>query len=128
MSVRALSEADVAYIQDTGVFVVSTDAGPVALSEVSPHLGTRLLFCRSNDSFQGPHGELFDRRGFYVAGPAPRGMDRVGVRVQDDLVEIAPEDLRTGPPRGAGPPSDPTGRPCDVPGPLARPGFAADPD
>jgi hypothetical protein len=128
MSVRALSEAEVVYLQDIGVFVVNTDAGPVALSEVSPHLRGTLLFCRSNESFQGPHGEVFDRRGFYVAGPSPRGMDRVGVRVEDDLVEIAPEDLRQGPPRGAGPPADPSGEPCVVPGPLAKPGFAADPD
>jgi nitrite reductase/ring-hydroxylating ferredoxin subunit len=127
MSVRALEQADVAYVEELGVFVVSTDGPPVALSEVSPHLGHPLVFCPAAEVFQGKHGEVFDRRGFYTDGPSPRGMDRVGVRVEDGLVEVDPEDLHRGPPRGAGPPLDPAGDLCEVPGPVSRPGFAAEP-
>jgi hypothetical protein len=127
MSVRALEDRDVAYLADPGVFLVSTDGVPLALSEVSPHLEHPLLFCRSAGVFQGKHGEVFDRRGFYVAGPSVRGLDRVASRVNDDLIEIDPDDVRTGPPRGAGPPEEPTGELCRVPGPVSEPGFAADP-
>jgi nitrite reductase/ring-hydroxylating ferredoxin subunit len=127
ISVRALEEADVAYVEDLGVFVVNTDGRPVALSEVSPHLGHPLVFCRAADVFQGKHGEVFDRRGFHSGGPSARGMDRVAIRVRDDLVEIDPEDVRLGPPRGGGPPLEPTGELCEVPGPVNPPGFAAEP-
>lgn len=127
MSVRALAERDVAYLRDAGVFLVRTESVPLALSEVSPHLDHPLLFCRSAGVFQGEHGEVFDRRGFYVAGPSVRGMDRVLVRVNDDLIEIDADAVRPGPRRGAGPPEEPTGQLCAVPGPVAEPGFAADP-
>jgi nitrite reductase/ring-hydroxylating ferredoxin subunit len=127
ISLDALEGAGVAYVEDLRVFVVSTDGSPVALSAISPHLGHPLVFCRVADVFQGKHGESFDRRGFYSAGPSPRGMDRVAIRVRDDLVQIDPEDVRPGPPRGAGPPLDPTGELCEVPGPVDSPGFAAEP-
>jgi hypothetical protein len=127
MSVRALNEADVVYVENLGVFVVSTGGRPVALSEASPHLGHRLVFCHAADVFQGKDGEVFDRRGFYSDGPSPRGMDRVAIRVVDDLVEIDAEDVRLGPPRGAGPPLELTGELCEVPGPVNPPGFAAEP-
>jgi hypothetical protein len=126
-SVGRLEQIEVAYLKDAGVFVVYTDRGPVALSEVSPHLRHRLLFCRSAGAFQGSHGEVFDRRGFYSDGPSSRGMDRVAVRVHDGLVEVDVEDVRKGPPRGAGPPEELTGELCEIPGPEPRPGFAADP-
>jgi nitrite reductase/ring-hydroxylating ferredoxin subunit len=126
-SVTSLEQIDVAYLKDAGVFVVDTDDDPVALSEVSPHLGHRLLFCREADVFQGKHGEVFDRRGFYVDGPSPRGMDRVAVRVQDGLVQVDLDDIRPGAKRGAGPPLEPQRPGCRVPGPEPKPGFAAAP-
>jgi hypothetical protein len=126
-SVGRLEQIEVAYLKDAGVFVVHTDRGPVALSEVSPHLRDRLLYCRSAGAFQGRHGEVFDGRGFYTDGPSSRGMDRVAVRVHDGLVEVDVEDVRKGPPRGAGPPEELTGELCEVTGPEPRPGFAADP-
>jgi nitrite reductase/ring-hydroxylating ferredoxin subunit len=127
MSVDALEAADVAYIRNAGVFLVRTDGGPIALSAASPHLDHRLLYCRSNSMFQGEHGEVFDRAGFYVDGPAHRGMDRVAVRVQEGVIQIDADDVRRGPPPGAGPAAEPVGRFCEVPGPEPRPGFAADP-
>jgi hypothetical protein len=125
LTVDALERAGVAYIQNAGVFVVATDGGPVALSAASPHPDHRLLFCPSSETFQGIHGEVFDRRGFYVGGPSPRGMDRVAVRTQEGVVQIDADDVQPGPPRGSGPPEDPSGPLCQVPGSEARPGFAS---
>lgn len=125
LTVDALERAGVAYIQNAGVFVVDTDGGPLALSAASPHPDHRLLFCRSSEIFQGIHGEVFDRRGFYVGGPSPRGMDRVAVRIQEGVVQIDADDVSPGAPRGAGPPEEPSGPLCQVPGSETRPGFAS---
>jgi hypothetical protein len=127
MSVDALERAGVAYIQNAGVFLVHTEEGPLALSAASPHLDHRLLFCPASDMFLGSHGEVFDRRGFYVGGPSSRGMDRVVVTVEEGVVQIDADDVRRGPPRGAGPPAELVRPLCEVPGPEPRPGFAGEP-
>ncbi len=121
---RDLEEAGVLYLRRSMVFVVAGDGAPVALSAVSPHLEHRLLYCPSNETFVGRHGELFDRLGLYVDGPSSRGMDRVAVRVRDGLVEVNPSEVTPGPGRDAGTRQDPTGRYCEVPGPEDPPGFA----
>jgi hypothetical protein len=86
-----------------------------------------VLFCTAG-YFVGPHGELFDRRGLYIDGPSPRGMDRFKVRVTNGAIEVNVGDQVEGPPR-------------DVPGIFParsvrcpseewveiRPGFLADP-
>ena len=123
----ALERAGVAYIRGAGVFVVATDRGPVALSAESPHLDHALQFCRSSETFIGTHGEVFDRRGFYVDGPAPRGMDRVAVREAEGVVQVDADEVTPGPPRGAGPAAEPAGPQCDLPGPEAPAGFAPEP-
>jgi hypothetical protein len=127
ITTEALEGAGVAYIRNAGVFVVATNRGPVALSAKSPHLDHGLQFCRSSETFIGTHGEVFDRRGFYVAGPAPRGMDRVAVRATDGMVQIDADEVTPGPPRGTGPPEEPAGPQCQPPGPEAPAGFAPEP-
>jgi cytochrome b6-f complex iron-sulfur subunit len=57
----------------------------VALSEKCTHLGCRVPFCESSGLFECPcHGTQFNRAGDWVAGPAPRGMDRYTVEVAED--------------------------------------------
>jgi nitrite reductase/ring-hydroxylating ferredoxin subunit len=115
-SARALEDRAVIYLRNLRVFVVQTEDGPLALSALSPHRGDRVLFCPFADAFQEAHGALFDRRGFFLAGPAARGLDRVAVRIRDGFVEVDPSRTAPGPPRAgaAEDVSDP------VPGPGAR--------
>jgi hypothetical protein len=128
MTVEGLRRAQVAYVRNADVFLVSTESGPLALSARSPHLGHGLQYCRSSERFLGAHGEVFDRRGFYLGGPAPRGMTRVAVREENGVVQIDGDDVTEGPPRGAGPQVEPSGRLlCDFPDAGAPAGFAAEP-
>ena len=122
-STRALQDAGVIYLPSLRVFLVHTDDGPLALSALSPHLRHRVLYCPFADAFQEAHGAVFDRRGFYLDGPADRGLDRVAVRARAGLVEIDPSDVQPGPPR-TGAAEDVSGSLCLVPGPEEPPGFA----
>ncbi len=116
--------AGVVYVPAARGFVVSGPNGPIALSAISPHLGERTLFCSSSGLFEEPqHGEKFDRLGDYPVGPAPRGMDHIGIQVRDGDVWVDPAMVSDGPPRGepkAQPPTGPFCQNCE----RSRPGFA----
>jgi hypothetical protein len=91
----------IVYVPDHSLFVIRSGRGFLALSAVSPHrpeIGERVLFCTAG-YFVGPHGELFDRRGLYISGPSPRGMDRYKVKVAEGTIEINVGDPIKGPPR-----------------------------
>ncbi len=119
----------VVYLSDMRAFVVHTDEGPLGLSAVSPHLGEPIAYCRSSRTFMElRHGSQWDRLGYYLAGPSPRGMDHVETRVRGDVVQIDPGIVTGGPARGAGPPAEPSGPFCDFESPDdATRGFLAAP-
>ena len=127
-TVEVLEDRDVIYLPDIKVFVVHGQP-PVALRAVSTHLGEPIAFCPSSQTFvELAHGSKWDRSGYYLDGPAPRGMDRVQARVADGVVEINLSVITQGPPRGAGPPARPTGPLCEYERPEdARAGFLPDP-
>jgi hypothetical protein len=111
-SMEVLEEREVIYLPQIRVFLVHADP-PLALSAVSSHLGEPIAYCREASVFEEmSHGSKWDRFGYYLDGPAPRGMDRHALRVVDGIIEIHITDLTHGPPRGAGPPESPTGPFC----------------
>jgi hypothetical protein len=113
-SVSELERAHVVYLSSAKVFVVDAPTGPLAMSALDPHLGERILFCRSSGWFEDPqHGSKYDGLGYYALGPSPHGMDRVGVRVVDGDVWVDPVRVTAGPPRGAKEPDAPLGPFCD---------------
>lgn len=123
-TLQALEREEAFYLPEERVFVVSNGGRPVALSALSPHLGERLVYCRSSGQFRSPgHGETFDRLGFYVLGPAPSGMDRVEIRVVGDLVQVKPESVTEGPARDAREPQKPAGPLCAIDAGESPPGF-----
>ncbi len=126
--------ADVEELQDEGViydpshraFAVWNEGEPLVLSAVVPHFpGERALFCTSSQTFDGPHGERFDVRGYYYGGPAQRGLDRYETRVVDGVVQFDPSRLNEGPPRGGGAELDRSARFCAEDDVERAPGFAA---
>jgi hypothetical protein len=123
VSVASLEREEVVYIPAIRVFVVDEEPGPVALSAITAG-GDRVLFCHPTGLFHGPGGLTFDRTGSLISGSAPRGLDRVGVRVQEGLVEVNPEIVT----RGSPPSSEHRllGRHCQVPGPEDPAGFASE--
>jgi hypothetical protein len=120
----------ITYVPEHRLFVIRTGRAFLALSAVSPHrseIGERVLLCPAG-YFVGPHGELFDRRGLYIGGPSPRGMDRYKVRVTDGVIEVDFNTPLVGPSR-----QQPGSFPArSVPCPFeewteTRPGFLAAP-
>ena len=95
-------------------YLTRIDGEIVAISEKCTHLGCRVPWCESSSQFECPcHGSFFNRAGEFRAGPAPRGMDRHPVEVQEDgLVYIDTSQIVSGAPRGEEsidePPTGPT--------------------
>jgi cytochrome b6-f complex iron-sulfur subunit len=77
------------------------EAGVVALYQKCVHLGCRVPSCVTSQWFECPcHGSQYNQVGEKKGGPAPRGMDRFGVAVADDVVSIDTGVVFQGPPIG----------------------------
>lgn len=60
-----------------------------------PHLGCTVPFNDGEDLFVCPcHGSVYEKTGQNIAGPAPRPMDYMGVRVQGGSVYVDTGDVR----------------------------------
>jgi cytochrome b6-f complex iron-sulfur subunit len=106
----------VRYFLD-GRFYVSVEGSQlVALYQKCPHLGCRVPFCDSSKQFECPcHGSVFNTEGEYLQGPAPRGMDRFDVTVEDGHVMVDTGSVIQGPARGVlTGPSTPAGPSCSA--------------
>jgi len=70
------------------------EAGLLALWQTCPHLGCRVPECASSQWFECPcHGSQYNRVGEKKGGPAPRGMDRFAMSVDDSGNFIADTGL-----------------------------------
>jgi len=77
------------------------EAGIIALYQKCPHLGCRVPNCVSSQWFECPcHGSQYNIVGEKKGGPAPRGMDRFGVSVANDIVVVDTGSVFGGPPIG----------------------------
>jgi cytochrome b6-f complex iron-sulfur subunit len=90
-------EGDAADTEYAGL----VNEGLMALYQRCVHLGCRVPFCEASQWFECPcHGSKYNLAGEWKDGPAPRGMDRFGVRVEDGVVKVDTTRIVTGPPRG----------------------------
>ena len=90
------------YVPAGRMYVVNANNYLFALSQKCPHLGCHVPFCESSGRFECPcHGSIYDLAGEYIAGPAPRGMDRYEVTLDGQNVVVDTSVLKTGPARGA---------------------------
>jgi len=86
---EAVPEGGVLEVPAARAFLTKIDGEVVALSEKCTHLGCRTPFCESSGRFECPcHGSVFSRGGDFLDGPAPRGMDRYPVDIEEGLVYI----------------------------------------
>ena len=77
------------------------EAGFVALDQTCTHLGCRVLWCPTSQWFECPcHGSLYNAVGEQRRGPAPRGLDRYGVRMVDGRLSVDTGTKYLGPPPG----------------------------
>jgi len=97
---EAISKADAIYAGQGPVFAGMSE-GIVALYQKCPHLGCKVPECKTSQWFECPcHGSQYNRVGEKKGGPAPRGMDRFGVSVNNGLVVIDTGTVFGGPPIG----------------------------
>lgn len=94
------------YYEGTGDAPVYTAINAVdtkiqALYRKCPHLGCSVPKCDSSKLFECPcHGSKYRLHGEYYAGPAPRGLDRFPISVENGKVVVDTGSLQEGPPRG----------------------------
>ena len=95
-----------------------TAEGIMPLYQRCVHLGCRVPFCSSSLWFECPcHGSKYNFAGEYQLGPAPRGMDRFVVKVENGNVMVDTSTVILGPPRGTDTISEPPQGPfCVAPG------------
>ncbi len=68
----------------TKFWLSNTEAGVLALYKVCTHLGCIYNWDEQQFSFLCPcHGSQFEKNGTYIAGPAPRNLDRFAVQAVD---------------------------------------------
>ncbi|HUH06935.1 MAG TPA: Rieske 2Fe-2S domain-containing protein [Egibacteraceae bacterium] len=74
----------------------------MALYQKCVHLGCKVPWCQTSQWFECPcHGSRYNRWGEWKDGPAPRGLDRFPITVEQGEVFVNTGDLRTGPSRQA---------------------------
>lgn len=85
----------------------------LALYQTCVHLGCTVPYCETSQWWECPcHGSQYNRWGEWRDGPAPRGLDRFRVSVDDGgTLLLDTSEIITGPSRGSGaldePPSGP---------------------
>lgn len=101
------SEGSVKYYPNGRFYIAAFDGQLQALYQKCPHLGCRVPFCELSGQFECPcHGSVYNIKGEYLQGPAPRGLDRFPIRVEGDEVFVDTGELMEGPSQGVltGPP------------------------
>lgn len=100
---ESVPETGVVEVSSARAYLTRINGEIVALSEKCTHLGCRVPYCDSSSRFECPcHGSVFNRVGDYLAGPAPRGMDRYPTEVgEDGLVYIDTGAREDGPEPGS---------------------------
>jgi len=90
------------YVPAGRLFITNAGGQLFALSQKCPHLGCRVPFCESSGRFEcACHGSIFDLGGEWIAGPAPRGMDRLALAVDGTSLQADTGAVTEGPPHGA---------------------------
>ncbi|HWC15192.1 MAG TPA: ubiquinol-cytochrome c reductase iron-sulfur subunit [Actinomycetota bacterium] len=94
------------YYEGTGDAPVYTAVNAVdtklqALYRKCVHLGCSVPKCDASKLFECPcHGSKYRLHGEFYAGPAPRGLDRFPITIEDGKVMVDTGSLQEGPPRG----------------------------
>ena len=103
-------------IDEESEYAEVVGGGFMALYQKCVHLGCRVPWCESSKWFECPcHGSRYNRWGEYQFGPAPRGLDRFAVTVEDGRVIVDTSTVVTGPSRQVNAlPQPPEGPHCNA--------------
>jgi cytochrome b6-f complex iron-sulfur subunit len=107
-----MDEGTVKYSLNGRFYVTQYQGGLRALYQKCPHLGCKVPWDPAAEAFKCPcHGSVYNLIGEYESGPAPRGMDRFPITIENDHVMVDTSTFVEGPPPGThdGPLPGPTG-------------------
>lgn len=81
-----------------GVWAVKREGGGVTVySPICPHLGCGYNWDASARRFVCPcHGSVFNLNGQVVAGPAPRSLDELPIRIEEGRLLVQYKEFRAG--------------------------------
>lgn len=92
------SEGDTLYPQ---IFAKFKEVGLIAMYQKCPHLGCRVPYCKSSGWFECPcHGSKYNSAGEWQAGPAPRGMWHMPLKLDGSTLSVDTGTQVEGPPKG----------------------------
>ncbi len=78
-------EADPLYFRESRFYLTHVEDGLLALYRKCPHLGCVVPWNDPEDQFHCPcHSSLYNRKGEVLGGPAPRPMDLMAMRLDED--------------------------------------------
>jgi cytochrome b6-f complex iron-sulfur subunit len=96
-----LKQGSVTYSLNGRFYVTQYQGGLRALYQKCPHLGCRVPWVAAAEEFRCPcHGSIYNLIGEYESGPAPRGMDRFPISIENGHVMVDTSAPVEGPPRG----------------------------
>ena len=94
----ALDKANAAY---SPAELAGMKEGVIALYQKCVHLGCRVPSCLTSQWFEcGCHGSQYNQVGEYKPGPAPRGLDRFAMSVNNGSLTVDTGAVIQGPPQG----------------------------
>lgn len=97
----AFLEGEVRYFPAGRFHLTRVQGELLALYQKCPHLGCRVPYCEPSQRFECPcHGSVYNRKGEYLDGPAPRGMDSFPLLVENGKVLVDTGTVLEGPPKG----------------------------
>jgi cytochrome b6-f complex iron-sulfur subunit len=125
------ADGSVTYSLNGRFYVTQYQGGLRALYQKCPHLGCKVPWVPGTGEFKCPcHGSVYNLIGEYESGPAPRGMDRFPISIQNDHVMVDTSTIVEGPPPGThdGPPvGSPSSATSSTGGTTAEAGPASGP-
>ena len=114
----ALEKARATY---TDSELAGMEAGVVALYQKCVHLGCRVPSCATSQWFECPcHGSQYNQVGEKKGGPAPRGLDRFSMSIENNELVVDTGIIIQGPPIGVNTTGQEAEGPHCISGPAAH--------
>ena len=101
VNIPFLTSSEDAYLNETemhNVWIVKySDDNITAFSPICPHLGCSYGWDPPSNHFKCPcHGSVWDINGKVLAGPSPRGLDTLPIKIKDDIIYVEWERFQIG--------------------------------
>lgn len=98
----AYREGTVTWVREGRLYLTRARGELFAVTQACPHLGCRVPYCEASARFECPcHGSVFNLAGEWISGPAPHGMNRYPIRIEEGRVVVDVAEPEQGAPLGS---------------------------